>query len=209
MNIWPEFWNHIPEDDRPVIRSIITELLSTGVLFGDIGRAREMFLVAREFQKELADYLSVVGLDLVTDPEQPILQARPAPGDCGLAAKFSKEETLAVLTLWRIYDEMRMEQASDVIVITVNDLYARLKLYFEKVTLPTESPLKETLNKFKQRRFIRMEKDDDKFGDSRIEILPTLARAIPFDSPAEWAEHADLFRAPDGDQETTTETSEP
>jgi len=206
MNIWPEFWNHIPEDDRPVIRSIITELLSTGVLFGDIGRAREMFLVAREFQKELADYLSVVGLDLVTDPEQPILQARPVPGDCGLAAKFSKEETLTVLTLWRIYDELRMEQASDVIVITVNDLYARLKLYFEKVTLPTESPLKETLNKFKQRRFIRLEKDDDMFGESRIEILPTLARAIPFDSPADWAEHADLFRAPDGDQETTTET---
>ncbi len=203
MNIWPEFWNHIPESDRPVIRGIITELLSSGVLFGDVGRAREMFLVAREYHKELADYLSVVGLDLVTDPEQPILQARPAPGDCGLIARFSKEETLAVLTLWRIYDEMRMEQASEVIVITVNDLYARLKLYFEKVTLPTESPLKETLNKFKQRRFIRMEKDDDKFGESRIEILPTLARAIPFDSPAEWAEHADLFRAVEGDQETS------
>ena len=208
MNTWPEFWNHIPEGDRPVIRSIVTELLSTGVLFGDIGRAREMFLVAREFQKELEDYLSVVGLDLVIDPEQPILQARPAPGDCGLTAKFSKDETLTVLTLWRIYDEMRMDQASEVIVITVNELYARLKLYFEKMTLPLESPLKETLNKFRQRRFIRMERDDAKFGDSRIEILPTLARAIPFDSPADWAEHADLFRAPEAEQEPGTETTE-
>ena len=201
MKRWPEFWSHIPEDDRPVLSSILTELLSSGVLFGDMGRAREMFLVAREFQKEVADYLAVLGIELITDPDQPILQARPIPGDCGLSAKFSKEETLVVLTLWRIYDEMRMEQASDIIVITVNDLYARLKLYFEAMTPPNESPLRETLNKFRQRRFIRMEKDDDKFGDSRIEILPTLARAIPFDSPADWGEHADLFRVPEADEE--------
>ncbi len=48
MNIWPKFWEHIPEMDRTSIRSIVAELLSTGVLFGDMGRERELFFVARE-----------------------------------------------------------------------------------------------------------------------------------------------------------------
>jgi hypothetical protein len=99
-----------------------------------------------------------------------------------------------VLTLWRIYDELRLEQATEAIVITANDLDGRLKLYFENITLPTEGHLERMLTKLRQRRFIRFRADELKFGDSRIEILPTLARAIPFDSPADWSEYAGLFQ---------------
>ena len=37
---WPSFWSHIPEDDRAAVREVLAELLGTGVLFGDDGRAR-------------------------------------------------------------------------------------------------------------------------------------------------------------------------
>lgn len=194
MNIWPKFWEHIPEKDRTSIRSIVAELLSTGVLFGDMGRERELFLVAREYQTELSDYLAVAGLELFVDPDRPIFQARPIPSECGLMASFTKDETLVALTLWRIYDEMRMEQTSEAIVITANDLDARLKLYFENVVPPADSHLERMLIKFRQRRFIRFQRDEEKLGESRIEILPTLARAIPFDSTEDWAEHAGLFQ---------------
>ncbi len=194
MNIWPKFWEHIQENDRTSIRSIVAELLSTGVLFGDMGRERELFLVAREYQAELSDYLAVAGLELFVDPDRPIFQARPIPSECGLMATFNKDETLVALTLWRIYDEMRMEQISEAIVITANDLDARLKLYFESVVPPTDSHLERMLIRFRQRRFIRFQKDEEKLGESRIEILPTLARAIPFDSPEDWAGQASLFQ---------------
>ncbi len=207
MNIWPKFWEHIPEKDRASIRAIVAEVLSTGVLFGEMGRERELFLVAREYQAELAEYLSVAGLELFADPDRAIFQARPIPGECGLLARFSKDETLVALTLWRIYDEMRMEQTSEAIVITANDLDARLKLYFETVIPPTETHLERMLTKFRQRRFIRFQKDDLKLGESRIEILPTLARAIPFDTAADWAEHVNLF-AVSGDGQAESETND-
>ena len=41
MNLpWPSFWNHVREDDRSVLREVLTELLSAGILLGDEGRAR-------------------------------------------------------------------------------------------------------------------------------------------------------------------------
>lgn len=198
---WPKFWEHIPEQDRPPLRSIVAELLSTGVLFGDAGRERELFLIAREYEADLADYLVVAGLELFQDPDRPLFQARPIPSECGLMAKFTKDETLVVLTLWRIYDDLRMEQASEAIVITANDLDGRLKLYFENIAPPTAGHLERMLTKFRQRRFIRYQVDELKFGDSRIEILPTLARAIPFDSLDDWSEYAGLFQKVDPAEE--------
>src|ERR1019366_7096819 len=95
---WPAFWAHIPDEDRPAIREILTELLATGVLFGEAGRERELFLTARNYPQELTEYLSLLNLDLVPDPDRPILQARPISGECGLTARFTKDETLMVLT---------------------------------------------------------------------------------------------------------------
>lgn len=201
---WPKFWEHIPEQDRAPLRSIVAELLSTGVLFGDAGRERELFLTAREYEADLADYLVVAGLELFQDPDRALFQARPIPSECGLMARFTKDETLVVLTLWRIYDELRMEQASDAIIITANDLDGRLKLYFENIAPPTAAHLERMLAKFRQRRFIRFKIDEMKFGDSRIEILPTLARAIPFDSPADWSEYAGLFQKSETAEEAPT-----
>lgn len=76
---WPSFWSHVREDDRDALREVLAELLSTGVLLGDDGRARQLYLVAREYQRELAEYLAPLNLDLVPDPDRPLLQARPIP----------------------------------------------------------------------------------------------------------------------------------
>src|SRR2546421_10183 len=129
---WPSFWGHIPEADRPAVREVLSDLLATGVLFGEAGRDRELFLTARNYQQELAEYLSLLNLDLVSDADRPILQARPVPGECALTARFTKDETLVVLTLWRIYDEGRMERLTSTIDLSADDLYTKLRLYFEQ-----------------------------------------------------------------------------
>jgi hypothetical protein len=140
-----------------------------------------------------------LNLDLVPDPDRPILQARPVPGECGLTARFTKDETLVVLTLWRLYDDARMEHPAEIVVVTANDLDARLKLYFEHIDPPAPTHLERILNKLRARRLIRLQKDDERFGESRLEILPTLWRAIPFEHPEEWAQTVALFQqtAPD------------
>ena len=194
---WPSFWNDVPERDRAALRECVAELLINGVLLGHDGRAREIYLVVRDqYQQHLTEYLAVLNLELHADPEQPILQARPLAGECELVVRFSKDETLLVLTLWRVFDEAQLEQRQEAVVVTAEDVHARLKLYFEHIEPPSPSHLDRMLAKLRRKRLIRYRKseDDERFGDSQIEILPTLPRIIPFDTPAEWEQQAALYR---------------
>jgi hypothetical protein len=206
MNLpWPSFWNHVREDDRSALREVLAELLSTGVLFGDEGRARELYMTARDYQRELAEYLAPLNLDLLADPDKPILQARPLPGECGLTAKFTKDETLLVLTLWRMYYDARLEGPVETVVVTANSVFAKLKLYFEHIEPPKDSHLERLLARLRSRRLIRFRahEDSQRFGESLVEILPTLQRVIPFESAEAWQQQADLYAAPksNGDSE--------
>lgn len=197
---WPTFanWHRIREADRAAISDVLTELLAHGALLGETGRDRELFLLAREHQAELAEYLAPLHLELFADPDKPIFYVRPVPGDCGLMARFNKAETLLVLTLWRLYHDARMEAVSETVVVSANDVWQRLKLYFETLAPPTEAQLREMLGRLRNRRLVRVQWDDDdaRFGESQIEILPTLARVIPFENAAAWEQQAALYRQP-------------
>jgi hypothetical protein len=204
---WPSFWQHLPVGDRPAISEILTELLAHGALLGDAGRDRELYLLAREHQRDLSEYLAPLNLELVADPDRPLLQVRPVPGECGLMARFNKAETLIVLTLWRHYHEARLETVSETVVLSANDLWQRLRLYFEHVTPPTEAQLRDMLNRLRNRRLVRVlwSEDPTRFGDSQVEILPTLPRVIPFESPAAWEQQAALYRQPGSTADDSTE----
>lgn len=199
MNLpWTSFWNHIRKDDRSALREVLAELLSTGILFGDEGRARELYLTARDYQREVAEYLAPLNLDLVADPDKPILQARPVPGECGLTARFTKDETLVMLTLWRIYYDARLERPVETVLVTANEVFSKLKLYFEHIDPPKDSHLERLLGRLRSRRLIRFRAHEDaqRFGESPVEILPTLQRVIPFESAQAWQQQADLYAAP-------------
>ncbi len=204
---WPTFstWSRIPEADRAAISDILSELLAHGALIGETGRDRELYLLAREFHRELAEYLAPLQLELLPDPDRPILQLRPVPGDCALLARFNKAETLLVLTLWRVYHDARMDNVVVSVVVTANNLWEKLRLFFENVAPPTEAQLRELLGKLRQRRLVRIQWSEDTapFGESQVEILPTLARVIPFENAAAWAQQAALYQAtPDATEPT-------
>jgi hypothetical protein len=97
---WPSFWSHIPESDRPLLCDCVAELLKSGAIIGDQGAARELYLLARDqYLRELTDYFAVLNIEIVSDGEHPIIQARPIAGECDLVSTFTKDETLLVLTL--------------------------------------------------------------------------------------------------------------
>lgn len=193
---WPSFWQHIRVEDRSALSEILTELLAHGALLGDGGRDRELYLLAREYQREIGEYFAPLNLELTTDPDRPIFQVRPVPGDCGLIARFSKAETLLVLTLWRMHHDVRMETAVETVVVTADQVWERLRLYFENVVLPTEAQIRDMFNKLRQRRLVRLRwaEETERFGDSQVEILSTLPRAIPFENAAAWAQQVELYR---------------
>jgi len=199
---WPEFWQHVPEEDRGAISEILTTLLSSGVLLGEEGRGRLLYQTAREFEKEISDYLAPLHIQLFLDPDRPILQARPVAGDCGLTERFSKAETLVLLVLWRIYDEKRMTETSAAAIIPVEEIFQRWRLYFQKIEPPSSGQLERILQKLKSLNLIRTQarQDVQKFGETLLEILPTLPRVIPFEHAEAWEHQSALYRG-----ETTLE----
>lgn len=193
---WPSFWQHVRVEDRTALSEILAELLAHGALLGEQGRDRELYHLAREYRREIEEYFAPLNLTLLPDPDRPIFQLRPVPGDCALMARFNKAETLLVMTLWRMYHDERMESIAETVVVTANNVWQRLKLYFENVTPPTEAQLRQMLGLMRQRRLVRVQwsEDPSRFGESQIEILPTLGRVIPFENVAAWEQQAAGFR---------------
>ena len=197
---WPTFttWTRIREEDRAALSDVLAELLAHGALIGEAGRDRELYLLAREYEPELCEYLAPLHLLLVPDSDRPIFLLQPVSGDCGLLARFNRAETLLVLTVWRVYHDVRMEQAVEAVVVTANDIWQRLKLYFEQIELPTPAQLRDMLGTLRRRRLVRVRwhEEASQFGESQIEILPTLAHVIPFENAEAWQQQATLYQQP-------------
>ena len=197
---WPTFttWSRIAEPDRAALSEILAELLAHGALIGGTGRDHELYLLAREYQREIGEYLAPLQLELLPDPDRPIFQLRPVPGDCALMSRFNKAETLLVLTLWRMYHDARMENVVASIVVSTNEIWERLRLYFANLNPPAEAQLREMLGKLRHRRLVLLQWHEDpaRFGESQVEILPTLPRVIPFESAGAWQQQVSLYQAP-------------
>jgi hypothetical protein len=195
--LWPRFWSDAPESDRAPMREVLAELLGRGVLLGDEGGGRDLFLLARDhYRTHLEDYLAPLALELIVDDEHSILQARPRTESCLLLGRFDKDETLVLLALWRLYDDERGNGLQEAVVITVDGLWAALKVYFDKIEPPEKSHIETLLARFRRHRLIRTAKPEGmtQLGEMQIEILPSLSRAIPFESIEAWQSRVDTYQ---------------
>ena len=195
---WPRFWPDVPEDDRPALREILAELLGRGTLLGNTGAARDLFLLARDHYREhLADYLAPLGLELMVDDDFSLLQARPRPEACHLLAQFTKDETLLLLVLWRVWDEHRSQVAASAVILTVDELWTRFRNTFDKIEPPEKTHLDSMLGRLKRLRLIRTHKPEGalQLGETLIEVLPSLPRVIPFDNLESCLARAALYQA--------------
>ena len=195
--LWPRFWSDVPESDRAPMREVLAELLGRGVLLGDEGGGRDLFLLARDhYRTHLEDYLAPLALELIVDDEHSILQARPRTESCLLLGRFDKDETLVLLALWRLYDDERGNGLQEAVVITVDGLWAALKVYFDKIEPPEKSHIETLLARLRRHRLIRTAKPEGmtQLGEMQIEILPSLARAIPFESIEAWQSRVDTYQ---------------
>lgn len=205
--LWPSFWPDVPEGDRASMRDILAELLGHGVLLGDSGSGRELFQVGLEHRFKLEDYLAPLGLELLVDDEVPLLQARPRTESCQLLGSFTKHETLVLLSLWRVWDEGQTSGLNASVTLTLDDLYEKLKLHFENIERPERTQLEDVLSKLKRFRLIRTRRPDadEGVGATLIEVLPSLAKVIPFDSLEQWQERVDLAAPPMSSSEAATQ----
>jgi hypothetical protein len=194
----------VPEEDRAPLREILAELLGRGVLVGDEGSGRDLYLLARDhYRSHLEDYLAPLALELIVHEDSFLLQARPRPEACLLLGTFTKDETLLLLALWRLYDDERSSSLQQTAVVTVDRLWAALRVYFDKLDPPQPSQLESMLARMRRHRLIRTTKPEgmSQLGEMEIEILPSLAHAIPFEDLADWQARAELYKPRAGGDE--------
>jgi hypothetical protein len=193
--LWPSFWGNVPEEDRAPIRDVLAELLGRGVLLGSEGSGRELFLLIRDhYQTHLADYLAPLGLELIVDDEAPLLQARPRAEACQLLATFTRDETLVLLALWRIWDDEQANRTTAAVILSVDDLWGKLRVFFDRIDPPEKSQVESILARLRRHRLVRTQRPEGMTqpGELQIEILPSLARVIPFDDLEAWLQRIDL-----------------
>ena len=200
--LWPTFWDHVQdEEDRAALRAVLTELLSEGSILGDGGRGRELYRLVRErYSREVVEYLAPLGLKLVSYEERySIMLAEPQPDECGLLARFDKQESIFALVLWRMYDEAFMQARSKAVLFDTDAVWKQWQVYFPKVEPPTGPMMRKLLATLRRKNFVRTADAGDPAhpDELTIEVLPTLARAIDFDGIAEWQTQAARYAAPE------------
>ena len=198
---WPTFWNHVPEDDRSALRAALTELLSEGSILGDAGHGRELYRLVRErYSHEVGEYLAPLGLKLMFYEEPyPIMLAEPQLDECGLLARFDKQESIFALVLWRMYDEAFMQARTQTLLFDTDAVWMKWRVYFPQVKPPTGPEMRKLLATLRRKNFVRTaDAGDPAYPDElTIEVLPTLTRAIDFDGIAEWQAQAARYAAPE------------
>jgi hypothetical protein len=213
--LWPSFWHDVPEVDRAPIRDVLAELLGHGVILGSEGSGRDLFLLVRDhYSDHIADYLSPLGLDLVIDDDASLLQVRSASDSCQLLASFSRDATLVILALWRVWDDAQVNGATSVVTLSVDDLWQKLRIFFDRIDPPEKTQIDTVLTKLRQLRLIRTLKPEGMTqpGELQIEVLASLSRVIPFDDPAAWLERASLCQpepdaTPDANPDATPDAT--
>jgi len=198
--LWPRsFWSDVPDADRAALREVLAELLGRGVLLGDEGSGRELYMLARDhYRTHVEDYLAPLALELIVDEDHSLLQARPRTESCLLLGRFDKDETLVLLALWRLYDDEISIGSQEAVIVTVDQLWAALNVYFDKVHYPEKSQIESCLVRLRRHRLVRTLKPEGmtQAGEMQIEILPSLSRVIPFDDIAAWQARAETFQPP-------------
>jgi hypothetical protein len=107
-----------------------------------------------------------------------------------------------------MYYDARLEGPVETVVVTANSVFAKLKLYFEHIEPPKDSHLERLFARLRSRRLIRFRAHEDpqRFGESLVEILPTLQRVIPFENAEAWQQQLEVYAPQKQDGQTEEET---
>ena len=113
-----------------------------------------------------------------------------------MLAQFTKDETLLLLVLWRVWDDHRSQLSASAVILSVDELWTRFRNTFDKIDPPEKTHLDAMLGRLKRLRLIRTHKPEGalQLGDTLIEVLPSLPRVIPFDSLESCLARAALYQ---------------
>ena len=190
--------------DRARLGEALRTLLDHGSILGGEGPHSDLYHWAYANRPWVEEMGALFDLRLSWEHESRLVQAVPQSG--AFLLRLRLDATLVVLTLWYEFDSaVRDRGETPPIVLTAEQLNDALRTKFEplKKAMPSHTRLIEILRLAQRKNLLRFTAGADA-ARTRIEVLPTIKRVIPFQDLADWTRHADRFLT----TETATETAD-
>jgi hypothetical protein len=199
--------SRLSENDRLRLGEALRRLLTHGSILGLEPSQTDLYHWSHQNREWLEELGALLDLRLHWEPQDRVVQA--VPQSAGFLLRVNLRTTLVLLTLWYEFDTaIRDRGETPPVRLTVQQLNDALTAKFEPLRkhLPGPAQLREILALGQRKNLLRYE-PEPAFEQTRIEILPTLKRVIPFQDIAEWTRHADRYLA--GLDETPEAEAEP
>jgi hypothetical protein len=179
--------------DRARLGEALRVLLDRGSILGGEGPYADLYHWAYANRPWIEEMCALFDLQLAWENDQRLVQATPRSGSFLLRLRL--DATLVLLTLWYEFDmSVRDRGETPPIVLTAEQLNDSLRTKFEPLrkAMPSQTRLLEILRFAQRKNLLRFAADA---AQTRIQILPTIKRVIPFQDIADWTRHADRFLA--------------
>lgn len=179
--------------DRVRMSEALQALLAHGSILGLEAGQYELYSWCRQNLEWLREVALIVGLHVANEHESRLIQASPLKSS--LTLRLRQDATIVFLALWYEFDTQVREQGATEVRLTVEQLVRLLqeKLLPDLKEPPSRGRLLEILRLGQRYNLLRIEILTP-FEESRIEILPSLRRVIPFQDFADWARTANLHK---------------
>lgn len=194
--------------DRARLGEAFRMLLDRGSILGGGGPHGDLYhwtYINREWMEEVGELFD---LQLIWEHDQRFVQAIPRSSSFMLHLRL--DATLVLLTLWYEFDSALRDRAeTPPILLTVEQLNDSLRTKFEplKKAMPSPTRLVEILRLAQRKNLVRFIAAPER-AQTRIEILSTIKRVIPFQNIDEWTRHADRYLNGANAEDTSEEVNE-
>lgn len=193
----------IDASDRVRLGEVLRVLLERGSILGGEGPQTDLYHWCYANRPWVEEFADLFDLQLFWEDESRLIQA--VPRSASFLLRLRLDATLVLLTLWYEFDTaVRDRGETPPVTITAEQLNDAIDAKFRPLrkAMPAQTRLLEILRLAQRKNIVRFTPAADP-ARTRIDILPTIKRVIPFQNLDDWTGNADRFLSG-----TTTERNE-
>ena len=182
----------LSDHDYRLLERAVQQLQSHSALAAldpDDEAAQELFRWAEQAPNFalLENYFRIAGVGLRRHEGFPIIKLA-LEGDASshpLRRRLDKEQSGLLICLWLLYHEKIHETDGFRIIITIDDIYARLESLFRSERRWPETPFREALRFLEKHSLVELNFDSGEFTRGEVALLPTIITTFVFADAAD------------------------
>jgi hypothetical protein len=183
------------DSDRKRLGEALRVLLDRGSILGNEGLYTDLYHWSYANRPWIEEMAALFDLQLFWEHESRLVQA--VPRSAAFLLRLRLDATLVLLTLWYEFDAaVRDRGETPPVTLTAEQLNDALDAKFRPLrkAIPAHTRLVEILRLAQRKNLVRFTPATEP-ARTRIDILPTMKRVIPFQNLDDWTRHADRFIA--------------